>query len=259
MKVVQPPSQQSSAPSQASRSARALPQPIKVQSPCLAEANAVISVVSNSKLLREALVSLLKKKQTVQFVGSYASEVAVTPLLPNPTNHVVLLDSGIGQEATIAHIQQWRTLEPLPSIVVLELPDDSEVILAYIEAGAHGYVLQGGSIAEVSGMIQQVRRGTAQCSPEVTAKLFDRLVQLRRAQPLLTKTILTVRELEVLRCIARGCRDREIASELVVEVRTVKHHVHNLLQKLNAKHRWEAVQLAAEKGCIDQEHPTNVL
>jgi len=123
--------------------------------------------------------------------------------------------------------------------------------LSCIEAGAHGYALQGASSAEVIQVIEQVHRGVAHCSPEVTAKLFARLTQLKTVQQSIEKPALTCRELEVLHYIAKDYSDRGIASALVIEVRTVKHHVHNILRKLNVKHRRDAAQLAINNGWLN--------
>lgn len=215
-----------------------------------------ISIISNSHLLREALILLLQNHWSIDLVNSYTgdADIATTVTPPAnhlPLNHLVLLDSGIGQNAVIAYIQKWRSIQPSPYLVVLELKNDTELILDCIEAGAHGYALQGAASTEVVQVIEQVCQGVAQCSPEITAKLFDRLMQSRTTQQVSNKPPLTRRELEVLRYIAQGHSDREIAAELVIEVRTVKHHVHNILRKLNVKYRRDAAQLALNNHWLD--------
>lgn len=209
------------------------------------------SLISNSGLLCEALVILLQTYQNVHLLGNYSSSGYVTENLPNPAEHVLLIDSGIGSERTITCIQHWRRLMPSPYIIVLELEDDIDSILACIEAGAQGYTLQGASSVEVNQVILQARQGIAQCSPTVTAKLFSRLANLR-AQSQKIDSPLTQRETEVLRLIAKGYSDRAIALELVIELCTVKHHVHNLLHKLAVKHRWDAARIAIAQGWIDR-------
>jgi DNA-binding NarL/FixJ family response regulator len=159
--------------------------------------------------------------------------------------------SGIGENTTITHIQAWRSLQPSPYVVVLELKNHIDPILDCIEAGAHGYALQGASSVEVIQIVEQVYQGTAHCSPEVIAKLFERLAQPKPVQQSQEKPLLTRRKLEVLHCIAKKYSDREIAIELVVEVRTVKHHVHNILRKFKVKHRWQAAQVALENRWLE--------
>ncbi len=210
-----------------------------------------ISIVSNSHLLREALILLLQNHWSTDIVNSSTSAVDMTSTVTKPSNHLVLLDSGIGQHALVANIQEQRSLQPSPYIVVLELKNDPDLILDCIEAGAHGYALQSASSAEVMQVIEQVCRGVAYCSPEITAKLFDRLTQSKTLQQSSEKLALTHRELEVLQYIAKGYSDRDIAAELVIGVRTVKHHVHNILRKFDVKYRRDAAQLAIINGWLN--------
>ncbi len=214
-------------------------------------ASSSISIVSNSYLLREAITLVLKSHQPAYLINSYVGDINIASTAIKLSNHLVLIDSGIGENATITHIQEWRSLQPSPYVVVLELKNDIELILDCIQAGAHGYALQGASSIEVIQIVEQVYQGTAHCSPEVTAKLFERLAQPKAVQQSQEKPPLTRRELEVLHCIAKNYSDREIAMELVIEVRTVKHHVHNILRKFKVKHRWQAAQLAREKRWLE--------
>jgi DNA-binding NarL/FixJ family response regulator len=212
------------------------------------EPKITISIVSNSHLLREALIFLLKHYPFIRRVTPHPSGIERIQSITPPTQHVILLDSGIGQEALLAHLQEWRSPDSAPYIVVIELKNDPDLILDCIEAGAHAYALQGASSTQITKVIEQVYQGAFQCPPEITAKLFDRLSQPKTVQQLREKSPLTRRELEVLTYIAKEYSNREIAAQLFVEVRTVKHHVHNILHKLNVRHRWDAAQLAL-KNC----------
>ncbi len=221
--------------------------------------NLCLSIVSHSHLLREALARLLqtdwnhrlKHSSKEGDTSDTADSISTAEKL---TQHLVLLDYGIGRDLMIPSIQQWRSQHPGCYVVVVELKQESDLILDCIEAGAHGYVLQGASSLEIAQTIERVCRGEAHCSPIITAKLFERLAQTKmaqkNAQPLREKPSLTQREIEVLHYVAQGCSDREIAAKLVIEVRTVKHHVHNLLRKLHVKYRWQAAQLAIENGWL---------
>lgn len=210
-----------------------------------------VSIVTNSHLLREALTVLLQTHQHIHLSDNYVGNADTIATVVNSSKHLFLLDSGVGREVAIAHIQAWRSQQPSPYIIVLELKNDSNLILDLIEAGIHGYALQGASSAEVIKIIGQVCQGTVHCSPELTAKLFERLAQAKTVQQTNPKPSLTRRELEVLQFIAKNYSDRQIATELVIEVRTVKHHVHNILRKLNVKHRWNAAQVAIEHQFIN--------
>ncbi|MBU7587374.1 MAG: response regulator transcription factor [Nostoc sp. TH1S01] len=219
-----------------------------------------ISIITNSNLLREALTVLFHTHQHICLNDNHLNNADVNSTVMNSSKHLFLLDSGVGRDVALAQIQAWRLQHPSTYIIVLELKNDSDLILDFIEAGTHGYALQGASSAEVMQIIEQVCQGTAQCSPEITAKLFERLAQAKTVQQSNPKPVLTRRELEVLQYIAKNYSDRQIATELVIEVRTVKHHVHNILRKLNVKHRWKAAQLALENQFItfsNQTYPNN--
>jgi DNA-binding NarL/FixJ family response regulator len=192
-------------------------------------------IVSHSHLLREALVHLIKTYFQTD----------------NSSQEWVLLDYGIGQDTVISSLQDSRLQHPEVYLVVVELKNDPTLILDCIAAGAHAYVLQGASGSEIMGVMEQVDRCRFHCPPEITTKLFERLTQVKATSPQMVpssapRPSLTQRELEVLQYIARGYGDRAIAAELVIAVRTVKHHVHNLLGKLNVQSRWQAAQLAID-------------
>jgi DNA-binding NarL/FixJ family response regulator len=212
---------------------------------------AAVSIISNSQLLREGLASLLSTHAQLCIVGSYSGQLPIAVALPNPARHVVLLDGGLGRELAVAWTRRWRGLDSPPHIVVMELINDIDLIVSCVEAGAGGYTLQGASIVEVIETIDRVRRGVALCSPEVTARLFERLAALRAIHPPpMVAAPLTARELEVLHYIAQDYSNQAIAQILVIEVRTVKHHVHNILEKLSVRHRGDAARFAAEQGWL---------
>jgi DNA-binding NarL/FixJ family response regulator len=214
-----------------------------------------ISIVSNSCLLREGLVALLATHIDISLVAAYEDEPAPLIAPPNPPGHVVLIDSGLGHAAALAWTRFWRLQTPPAYVVILELTEDKESILACIEAGASSYTLRGARPAEVADTIVLAAQGHAQCSPEVTAYLFQRLSRLHTltAEEYSTLMPLTNREQEVLQLVARGWSNKDIAAHLCITLRTAKQHVHNILHKLELKHRYEAAQLARERGWITND------
>ncbi len=206
-----------------------------------------LTIISNSCLLREGLSSLLPGSLPLESVASLPGDAIRGPGPTSQARHVVLLDSGLGQEAALGWTRHWCA--QASKVIVLELSDDSDGILACIEAGACGYTLRGASVADVAAAIERACRDQALCSPELTAKLFARLAAAR-AEPPPLEVPLTAREIEVLRYVASGYSNQAIAATLVIEVRTVKHHVHNILGKLNLHHRAEAARFAEARGWI---------
>jgi DNA-binding NarL/FixJ family response regulator len=215
-----------------------------------------ISIVSNSHLLGEGLLSLLSPHLSLQLIGSYSGAFRINSPLPNPAGHVVLLDSSVGHTVAIAWTRHWRALIPPAFVLILELANDNTLILACIEAGASGYTLEGASAVELAEAIKDVRCGKAHCSPEVTAQLYARVASLGATVVQRSVSPLTTRESEILRHIATGYTNLEIAAHLVIELRTVKQHVHNILGKLNSRSRGEAVRFAAEQGWLGENVAT---
>ena len=212
-----------------------------------------ISIVSNSRLLRDGLLAMLSQHLDLQLVGTYAGEFHSSLQTPNPPGHIVLLDSCVGRAESLHWTQYWHGLMPPAHVLMLELPNDMDLVLACIEAGASGYLFEGASITEVAQAIRDVHFGVAHCSPDITARLFARLASLNAAVSPSPTTTLTEREKEVLHYIARGFSNGEIAARLVIELRTVKQHVHHILNKLNLRSRWQIVDLVKDKDCPKSE------
>ena len=221
--------------------------------PCHAQAptHTTVSVITTSYLFREGLMQLLTAYLRLELISSCGEQRPELAQIPDPASHVVLVDAGLGQTAVIGWITCWRQQVPAAYVLVLELLNDIELILTCVEAGAHGYTLKGASSAEIATAIIEIQQGRSRCSPEVTARLFARLAS--RASPTAAATCsipFTQRELEVLHCLACDYSNQEIATELVIEVRTVKHHVHNILAKMQVHHRWDAARVAIERGWV---------
>jgi len=210
-----------------------------------------ISIVSNSRLLSEGILALLSPQLNLRFLGNYSSDFNANLPLDNPPGHVILLDSGVGRVAALAWTRRWYALTPPGFILIVELTNNVELILACIEAGAAGYLLQGTSGTEMADAIREGHSNRTHCSPEVMAQLvaYQAAVKITIAQP--SPSPLTAREIEVLRCIVEGYTNLQIAGQLVIELRTVKQHVHHILSKLHARSRWEVARLAAERGWLD--------
>ncbi len=212
-----------------------------------------VSIVSDSALLREGIVALLELHDFVRVVDSCTC--ADDPIQIYQPGHVVLLDGSGHPETALGWIRRCCEADPSVQVLVIELANSADPILACIEAGAKAYTLRGASIGEVIEALKALHCGGAYCSPELTAQLFTRLTLLRSTldraptQPI----PLTARELEVLRYLIDDCSNQQIADLLVIQVRTVKHHVHNILAKLNVRHRWDAACLALELGWLGDE------
>lgn len=140
---------------------------------------------------------------------------------------------------------------PSTRVLALGLSEENQHdTLRYIEAGAAGYILKDSSLKELTEIIRLAQRGEARVSPRMTGVIMERLSSLARLFSTAERNMdgdvrLTSRELQVLQFISEGLTNPEIAARLVVEVGTVKNHVHRILEKLNVSSRQEAASYLA--------------
>jgi two-component system NarL family response regulator len=137
---------------------------------------------------------------------------------------------------------------------MLTISDEEDDLYEAIKAGANGYLLKDISAEEVAGAIHAVVRGHSLISPSMASKLlseFKTLADQAADKEQLPAPVLTPRELEVLKLVARGMSNREVAEQLYISENTVKNHVRNILEKLHLHSRMEAVMYAVRKRLLD--------
>jgi DNA-binding NarL/FixJ family response regulator len=208
-----------------------------------------ISVVSNSHLMREGIVGMLTSYIPLMQVGGYGLDAwaDVSSTLPG---HIVLIDGNCERRMLLDCIRHLRAAS-VKRILVCELDYDIDLILACIEAGAGGYMLKSASAQELAAALNAMRNNQALCHPEVAAKVFARLSDLGSTRQMTAPLPhLTGREWEVLGYLGQEYSNQQIATALRIEVRTVKHHVHNILEKLALTNRRDAARFAAEQGLL---------
>jgi DNA-binding NarL/FixJ family response regulator len=151
-----------------------------------------------------------------------------------------------------------REARPETRIVMLTVSDDEADLFEALRAGANGYLLKEVSIDEVADAVRVVARGHSLVSPSMASKLlveFNRLAARAEVRQQTDSASLTGRELEVLRLVADGLTNREIARELFIAENTVKNHVRNILDKLHLHSRMEAVVFAMREKLLDVDEP----
>jgi DNA-binding NarL/FixJ family response regulator len=142
---------------------------------------------------------------------------------------------------------------PHVKIILLDMPETRQAFLECIEAGAQSYVPTDGTLDDVTGAISSVLRDEAMCPPQFTLSLFDRLANLARESHqdgVPEFSPLTFRQLEIVRLIADGLSNKQIARQLRLSLFTVKNHIHNILTILEVEDRWEAVERAHQNRWV---------
>jgi DNA-binding NarL/FixJ family response regulator len=199
-----------------------------------------VLIVHPNRLTCEAIAASLTEAKDMTVIG-YAT--SVTEALPQLANCQVMLASArLPQDGALELAQAAVQLKPDVKALIMELPESDKIVLKYVEAGAAGYVPRKELAEDLLVNIRAAYNNQALISPHVAAALISRITELtdlwykNDSRPY-EAFDLTPREREVLELIAQGWSNRQIAEELVVEVGTVKNHVHNILKKLDLSSR----------------------
>lgn len=207
-------------------------------------------LVDDHILFREGLVSLLTAQPDVKVVGQGGSVREAITLARQLKPTIVLMDislpDGTGLEATQAILAE----RPETKIIFLTVHDDDERLFAAIRAGGVGYLFKDVRAAELLKRLRGVAQGEAGISPAIARRILDEFSRTPPPQPVqpAQATELTAREREIVRELARGATNREIALRLVISENTVKNHVRNVLAKLRLRSRRDIADYAREHG-----------
>jgi len=213
-----------------------------------------VVLVDDHAVLRQGLRRLLEDEPDIEVVGEAANgleAIAVTrALAPDLVLMDVVMPRLNGLEAT----KQIKQSNPATAILVLSAHDDDRYVLGLLEAGAAGYLLKSATAQEVIHAMRAVHAGEAVLHPAIAGRLLSRAsrppTRILAAQG---NELLTEREVEVLRCAARGLSNKEIAGQLVLSVPTVKAHLVNIFNKMGVGSRTEAVMRALNQGWMEMD------
>ena len=211
-----------------------------------------VLVVEDHAVVREGLCSLLTAKYGVQVVGEAADGLDAVAKAQALKPDVILMDLAMPRMTGLEAILRIREQNPDTRILVLTSFGEDAKVSAAIKAGAMGFLLKDSSVDDLAHAIRSVHRGNLSLPQELAQKLMAGLLGLEgEAAP---AEELTRRELDVLKCVAQGMSNAEIAEALSVSVPTVHSHVHNLLGKLKLTSRTQAALYAVEIGLVTPEN-----
>jgi DNA-binding NarL/FixJ family response regulator len=210
-----------------------------------------VVLVDDQPLVRAGLQRILSAEEGFEVVAQCGDGAAALAAVRSTPADVVLMDIRMrgmdGLEAT----RRVRELDG-PPVLVLTTFDDDEVLWGAIEAGAAGFVLKEASAEDLIAATRAVASGGAWLDPAVTARVLEvtRSTGLPRQREAGKATLLTERELDVLRAMATGATNREIAATLIVSEATVKTHVGSIFSKLGVRDRAGAIVFAYQNGFV---------
>jgi DNA-binding NarL/FixJ family response regulator len=219
-----------------------------------------VLVADDHPVVREGFSAIVDLEDDIQVVGQAADGLEAVRLAHQLAPDVVLMDLVMPQLDGVKAIEAIRAALPGTHVLILTTYADDEYILAGIQAGARGYLLKDALPDELVRAIRIVARGGSLLQPAVAAKVMDKLTALMGGEEKggLAGTAedipqLTARELEILGLLAAGARNRDLAEKLYISERTVKVHIANLMDKLEARTRSEAVARAIKLGLLEPD------
>ncbi|WP_416956519.1 response regulator [Nocardioides sp. T5] len=211
-----------------------------------------VLVVDDQELFRRGLIMLLGGDSDIEVVGEAADGITATELAITTAPDVILLDVRMPRRTGVEACRAIKEAVPATKIIMLTVSDEEADLYESVKNGAAGYLLKDSSIEEVAQAVRVVNEGQSLISPSMAVKLIDEFKQMSKPEreqgPALR---LTERELEVLRLVAKGLNNREVAKELFISENTVKNHVRNILEKLQLHSRMEAVMYAMREKLLD--------
>jgi DNA-binding NarL/FixJ family response regulator len=210
-----------------------------------------VCLVDDQTLVREGIRSLLDLADGIEVVGEASDGEEALDVIAATAPDVVLLDLRMPRLDGLGVLTALRWRGPVPATLVLTTFHDDEAVLSALAAGARGYLLKDVTLADLVAAIRTLAGGGTMVQPAVTAALLRRIGEhpadfdrLDRPQSL------TPREVEILRLLAGGYSNREVAHALCLSEGTVKNHVSNVLSKLGVRDRTRAVLRGLELGLI---------
>ncbi len=209
-----------------------------------------VLLADDQALVRHGFGMILRAEEDVEVVGEAGDGAEAVSLAAQLEPDVVLMDVRM---PTLDGIEATRRIVAgvdSPRVLVLTTFDNDEIVVGALRAGASGFLLKDAPGEQLVAAIKVIAGGGSLFAPSVTRRLVERYVDELRPDSVPGLDELTDREQEILRLIARGLSNAEIASQLVLSEHTVKTHVTHLLQKLGLRDRTQVVVLAYEAGIV---------
>lgn len=204
-----------------------------------------VVVADDHSLFRDGLVSLLVTGG-FQVVGQAENGLKACDLVESLQPDLVLLDLHMPVMNGLEALCRIKFKFPEVRVVILTVSDNDDDLKSAIQSGADGYILKHVNSTDFFALLENLKQGNAAVSPSITTRLFKQVNQ----PPKKTKVVLSERETEILKLVAEGNSNHEIADRLSLSENTIKFHLKNILQKLGVSNRTEASTYAQKEGII---------
>jgi len=201
--------------------------------------NIGVSIIEDDPSVREFLGLWIKQAPDFRFLSEYGNAETAIARLPHDKPDVVLMDINLSGQSGIHCVRRLKPVMPKTQFLMLTVYSDSDHIVDALSAGATGYLLKRTPREEVLTAIRQVHEGGSPMNSFIARKVVQSFQQSEPQPP--SEDVLSPREWEVLRLLARGFAYKEIADALGVSMPTINTHVHRIYQKLHVRTRAEAI------------------
>jgi DNA-binding NarL/FixJ family response regulator len=215
-------------------------------------------IVDDHALFRRGLQMVLDAEPDIELVGEASDGAEAVQKAGEALPDIVLMDIRMPRSSGIEACRAMKEVAPSAKIVMLTISDEEGDLFEAIRAGASGYLLKDLPLDEVADAVRAVHGGQSLINPSMAGKLLTEFASLARRDDeeeerarQLPAPRLTDREMQVLKLVARGMNNRDIAKELFISENTVKNHVRNILEKLQIHSRMEAVMVAVREKLIE--------
>ena len=210
-------------------------------------------IADDHQVVREGLSAILNAREDIEVIAEAKDGIEAVEKAKTLKPDVILMDISMPRMNGIEATRRIKLEHPQIGIVVLTMYQDEEYIFDLVKAGATGYMLKTSDSSQILKAIRSTYQGESLIQPSVASKIlseFSHLSQPRPAKPPRPAKELTDRELEVIRRVADGKTNKEIANLLNISEKTVKNHVRNIFHKLDVDDRTQAAIYAIKKGLI---------
>jgi DNA-binding NarL/FixJ family response regulator len=204
-----------------------------------------ILLVNEIRLMGSVIATALEDEPDIRVVARVTTPEEALKIIQDTEVDIALVSTRLPEGGAIKLTNAISELAPSTKVLALGLSEDKKRVLRYVEAGATGYILKDDSLDDLISTVHAAQEGKVFVSPEIAAAMIERLSDLAQMFADVENSItdapgLTPREIEVLELIGEGLTNQQIAERLVIEIGTVKNHVHSILEKLNVSNRGEA-------------------
>ncbi len=225
------------------------------------ETNQIRVLIADSHdLFRQGLASLLSRQPGVTVVGEARNGEEAMAMTSDLQPGVLLMEMHMHKSEGLSTVVEIMEKHPTVSVAILTSSEEDTDLLAAVKAGVRGYMLKNSSLDELVRAVHALAQGGAYFSSTMFTKVLQEFTHLSRRRDLQeVKGIdaLTEREKDVLRLVAKGCTNRDIAGELIITENTVKVHLRNILDKLQLRNRQQAAAYAVQEGLVSRVVPSN--